>query len=126
MLDKVRIFMLEWSRKAAAADPAEGALVEHINDWLACMAADAVVKVSAGMDMHNVERLGAGEPLHPFMKIYRDGLGATLGRHDMKAEMGAAYYCPFVSRAAAEERVIRRSRAAAERMVADMVEKTRR
>lgn len=118
--------MLEWARRCAAADPVEGALLEHANDWFACMAADAVVKVAAGLDMHNTERLGAGAPLHPFMAIYRDGLGATLGRHDMRKEMGWAYYCPFKSRRAAEQEVIRKSRAAAERMVADMVERTRR
>lgn len=43
VLDKTRVFMLEWARKAEGA-PAEGALIEHVNDWFACMTADAVVK----------------------------------------------------------------------------------
>jgi hypothetical protein len=44
VLDKSRIFMLEWSKQAASAGP-EGTHIEHINDWFACMTADAVVKV---------------------------------------------------------------------------------
>lgn len=43
--------MGEWTRLTANA-PAEGVLIEHINDWFACMTADAVVKVRASSDMH--------------------------------------------------------------------------
>ena len=37
--------------------------MEHVNDWLTAMTADAVVSCSMGMDMRNVERLGAKQEL---------------------------------------------------------------
>lgn len=39
---------------------------------------------------------------------------------------GWSYYCPFVSRKDATDRILRRARAEGEEMVSDMVEKTRR
>ena len=50
---KTRAFVREWSNFQA------GEKVEHVNDWLTAMTADAVVSCSMGMDMRNVERLGA-------------------------------------------------------------------
>lgn len=44
VLDKTRVFMHAWAQKAGAAG-SEGALIDHVNDWFACMTADAVVKV---------------------------------------------------------------------------------
>ena len=137
--------MLEWARKAAGA-PAEGALVEHVNDWFACMTADAVVKarrgaarlarrrrarrgllgaaapckrvaprpcavtqhtpalpppradppphthtqttqVSMGFDMHNIERKGAGDALHPLITAFREGIAACFGQADLRKEL---------------------------------------
>ena len=40
-----------------------------------------------GMDMRNIERKGADQPLHPFIRVFRQGLGAVLGRADIKAEL---------------------------------------
>ena len=55
ILAKTRAFVREWSNFQA------GHQVEHVNDWLTAMTADAVVSCSMGMDMRNVERLGAGQ-----------------------------------------------------------------
>jgi len=55
ILAKTRAFVREWSNFKA------GHKVEHVNDWLTAMTADAVVSCSMGMDMRNVERLGANE-----------------------------------------------------------------
>ncbi|KAI8468257.1 MAG: cytochrome P450 [Monoraphidium minutum] len=125
ILDKTRAFVQEWDKRVAGAGP-QGALVPEINDWLACMTADAVVKCAVGLDMHNVERKGARQPLHPFMRIFRAGLSAGLGKGDIKGELGWSYYCPFVSKKAALYRILRRARKEAEDLVSDMVEKTRR
>jgi hypothetical protein len=155
--------------------------------------------------MRNVERKGAGQALHPFIRVFRTGLAAAQGLVDYKKEMvrpfidragaldrsvgcffccdaassdaataaaersvppptrcatpsfkkdppphptpphptpphptpphptpphptpqGAAYYCPFMNRKAVVQNVMDRSRAEAEEMVSDFVEKTRR
>ncbi|KIY92424.1 cytochrome P450 [Monoraphidium neglectum] len=125
ILDKTRVFMHEWSKRVAAAGP-EGALLEHANDWFACMTADAVVKCAIGLDMRNVERKGAGEALHPFIACFRGGIGALLGHADLKKEMGLSYYNPLASKKDALHRIVLRRREEAEAMVSDMVEKTRR
>lgn len=53
IMAKTRAFVREWSTFPT------GHKVEHVNDWLTAMTADAVVSCSMGMDMRNVERLGA-------------------------------------------------------------------
>jgi hypothetical protein len=53
----------------------EGHLVTHINEWLADMTSDAVVKAACGVDMHNIQRKGRGEPDHPLLAAWRE-LGA--------------------------------------------------
>ena len=53
IMAKTRAFLREWSNFPT------GHRVENVNDWLTAMTADAVVSCSMGMDMRNVERLGA-------------------------------------------------------------------
>jgi hypothetical protein len=45
-----------------------------------------------GVDMRNVERKGADQPLHPFISVFRTGLGAVLGNADLKSEMVRALF----------------------------------
>lgn len=49
-----------------------------------------------GLDMRNVERKGADQPLHPFIRVFRQGLGAALGRADLKEEMVRGWGAPSV------------------------------
>jgi hypothetical protein len=35
-------------------------VIRQVNEWLACMASDAVVVAASGWDMRNLERKGAG------------------------------------------------------------------
>ncbi|GBF99888.1 hypothetical protein Rsub_12684, partial [Raphidocelis subcapitata] len=125
ILDKTRSFMLEWSKITAGAT-SEGVLIDHINDWFSCMTADAVVKCSIGVDMRNVERKGSRSALHPFIRVFRQGIGAALGSYDLKQELGAAYYCPFVNKRAAMDGALKRARVEMEELVSDLVERTRR
>jgi hypothetical protein len=46
-----------------------------------------------GTDMHNVERKGAGEPLHPFIRVFRQGIMAALGQADLKEELVGGPVC---------------------------------
>lgn len=36
-------------------------VISEVNEWLACMASDAVVVAASGWDMRNTERKGCGE-----------------------------------------------------------------
>lgn len=63
VLDKTRIFMHEWTKIAAGAGP-EGVRVDHINDWFACMTADAVVKVRGALELPAALLNRIGLPQH--------------------------------------------------------------
>jgi cytochrome P450/NADPH-cytochrome P450 reductase len=89
ILSKTRAFVKEWSSLPS------GHLVKGVNDWLTAMTADAVVACSMGMDMRNVERLGAGEPPHPFVESFRFGLGYAGGTITARREYGLKRFVPF-------------------------------
>lgn len=84
LLDKTRSFCREWSKFAPGAE------IKEVPDWLACMAIDAMVKCLYGLDMRNVEKKSAGEPLHPFLNAFRDAVHiVTKKPADRRAELGA-------------------------------------
>jgi hypothetical protein len=37
--------------------------------------------------MRNVERKGSRSALHPFIRVFRQGIGAALGTYNLKEEM---------------------------------------
>ena len=86
---KTRAFMREWSKFEA------GHLVEDVNQWLTAMTADAVVRCSMGLDMHNIERLGAGEEPHELIEAFRFGLGVSIGSITARSEYGLKRFVPF-------------------------------
>jgi cytochrome P450 len=65
ILNKTEIFIKEWQKLGT------NGVIDDANDWLACMAADAVVKSVMDYDLCNVERKGNNQELHPFIKAFR-------------------------------------------------------
>ena len=45
------------------------------------------MQCSIGVDMRNVERKGSRSALHPFIRVFRQGIGAALGSYDLKQEL---------------------------------------
>ena len=89
IMAKTRAFLREWSNFPT------GHRVENVNDWLTAMTADAVVSCSMGMDMRNVERLGAKQEPHKFVETFREGLGISTGGINVKTEYGLKRFLPF-------------------------------
>jgi hypothetical protein len=103
ILDKTETFIRQWVKLG------KNGVVEDANDWLACMAADAVVKSAMDYDMCNVERKGNNQELHPFIQSFR--------------------YCIAHSKGATKPRDQNRflkEKKISEDMVKEIVEKTRK
>ena len=119
ILAKTRAFIREWSQLPA------GQRVDGVNDWLTAMTADAVVTCSMGLDMRNVERLGAKQPPHTFVDNFRIGLGVSTGSINAKSEYGWKRHLPFFDAAAKLVRKYQSAKADMQKQVEDMVEATR-
>ena len=119
ILAKTRAFIREWSHFRA------GERVEGVNDWLTAMTADAVVTCSMGMDMRNVERLGAKQPPHKFVDNFRMGLGVSTGSINAKSEYGWKRHLPFFNAAGKILAKYVAAKADMQRQVEEMVEATR-
>ena len=122
VLDAARQLAAELGAAAARTAPAP---VPSVDDWITAMTADAVVKVSLGMQMHNVKRLAAGEPVHDLLSSFAFGLKHAFGRSSRRdlapAERPRG---PFgVKKALALKYA--RCKAACAKNVADLVEATR-
>ncbi|CAK9092542.1 Bifunctional cytochrome P450/NADPH--P450 reductase 2 (CYP102A3) (Fatty acid hydroxylase CypB) (Flavocytochrome P450 102A3) [Includes: Cytochrome P450 102A3 [Durusdinium trenchii] len=116
---KTRAFVREWSNFKA------GHKVEHVNDWLTAMTADAVVSCSMGMDMRNVERLGAKQEPHKFVETFRSGLGLSVGAISEKSEYGLKRFLPFFDAKGKLKAKFDTVKKEMERQVEDLVEATR-
>jgi len=119
ILAKTRAFIREWSGFQA------GHRVEGVNDWLTAMTADAVVTCSMGVDMRNVERLGAREPPHKFVDTFRLGLGFVAGGITAKTEYGWKRFLPFFNAEGKLAARYKEAKAEMQRQVEEMVESTR-
>merc|ERR1719232_552405 len=80
ILEKTQSFVRQWTALG------NGYVIEDVQDWLTCMTADAVCKASMDMDMRNVERKGASEELHPFIKSFRYCVSAVKQRKEVEGE----------------------------------------
>mmetsp|Transcript_77557 Transcript_77557/g.136845 ORF Transcript_77557/g.136845 Transcript_77557/m.136845 type:complete len:1320 (-) Transcript_77557:350-4309(-) len=120
ILSKTRAFVQEWSRFPA------GYRLEGVNDWLTAMTADAVVACAMGMDMRNVERLGAGQAPHSFVDTFRFGLGYSTQSITAKSEYGWKRFMPFSGAEAELKARYAKAKADMQKQVEDMVEATRR
>ncbi|KIZ02858.1 NADPH--cytochrome P450 reductase [Monoraphidium neglectum] len=122
ILDKCRVYMHAWDKRAAGGE----ALIGGIHEWMSAFTADAIVKCIIGLDMHNIERLQTGEEAHLFMRTYRRANRVNM-RPDLKAELGAAkYYNPLVDKKAEHMRLVAEARRNTEEVIFDLVERTRR
>ncbi|CAL1146957.1 unnamed protein product [Cladocopium goreaui] len=119
ILAKTRAFVREWSNFKA------GHKVEHVNDWLTAMTADAVVSCSMGMDMRNVERLGANEEPHKFVETFRNGLGMSTGAISVKSEYGLKRFLPFYDANGKFAKKFEETKKEMQKQVEDLVEATR-
>lgn len=119
IIEKTRVFLREWS-----AFPA-GHTVEHVNHWLTAMTADAVVACSMGLDMQNIERMGSGQPAHPFIDAFRAGLGISSGGISTKSEFGVKRFLPFFNAEAKLQARYAKAKKDLDEMVEDMIERTR-
>ena len=119
ILAKTRAFVREWSNFKA------GHKVEHVNDWLTAMTADAVVSCSMGMDMRNVERLGANEEPHKFVETFRNGLGMSTGGINVQSEYGLKRFLPFFDAKGKFAKRFEATKKEMQRQVEDLVEATR-
>ena len=119
ILSKTRAFVAEWSKFEA------GHLVEGVNDWLTAMTADAVVSCSMGMDMRNVERLGAGEEPHKFVEAFRFGLGVSMGSITAESLYGMKRFLPFFDAEGKLQEKYEAAKKEMEKQVEDLVEATR-
>lgn len=120
VLAKTRSFVGEWSKFEA------GHLVEDVNEWLTAMTADAVVSCSMGMDMRNVERLGAKQAPHKFVETFRFGLGVSIGSITAQSEYGLKRFLPFFDAEGRLQAKYQESKKEMQRQVEDLVEATRR
>lgn len=119
IMAKTRVFIREWS-----AFPA-GHTVKDVNHWLTAMTADAVVTCSMGLDMRNVERMGSGEPPHPFIDNFRTGLGYFTGGLSTKSEYGWKRFLPFFGAGGKLKKKYLQAKKDLDAMVDQMVERTR-
>uniref|UniRef100_A0A7S4QGU7 NADPH--hemoprotein reductase n=1 Tax=Alexandrium monilatum TaxID=311494 RepID=A0A7S4QGU7_9DINO len=119
ILDKTRAFVREWSKFSA------GHRIEGVSDWLTSMTADAVVACSMGLDMQNVERMGAGKPPHPFIDNFRFGLGFVTGTINAKTEFGAKRFVPGFGAQAQLRKKYEQCKKTMEKLVDELVESTR-
>jgi len=120
ILAKTRAFVGEWSKFEA------GQLVEDVNEWLTAMTADAVVSCSMGMDMQNVERLGAKQAPHKFVETFRFGLGVSIGSITAQTEYGLKRFLPFFDAEGKLQQRYQASKKEMQRQVENLVEATRR
>lgn len=120
ILSKTRAFIKEWSSVQA------GHLMEDVNHWLTAMTADAVVTCSMGLDMRNVERMGAGEPPHPFVDSFRFGLGYIGGSITAKSEYGLLRFLPFFGATRRLEERYAACKETLQELIEGMVAETRR
>eukprot|EP00878_Enallax_costatus_P002291 GHUV01002466.1.p1 GENE.GHUV01002466.1~~GHUV01002466.1.p1 ORF type:complete len:1154 (+),score=313.19 GHUV01002466.1:119-3580(+) len=122
LLGKTRSFVSAWSQLAASSGT-----VTSVNDWLTCMTADAVVKASMGLDLANVERKAANEPLHPFIRAFRYAFKSVRGAATIQSEFGkAAALNPFFDGKEALADKLAAAIKTCEDTVDDMLEKTRK
>eukprot|EP00933_Yihiella_yeosuensis_P050527 TRINITY_DN4832_c1_g1_i1.p1 TRINITY_DN4832_c1_g1~~TRINITY_DN4832_c1_g1_i1.p1 ORF type:complete len:1333 (-),score=305.99 TRINITY_DN4832_c1_g1_i1:372-4370(-) len=119
ILSKTRAFVREWSQFHA------GHCVEDVNDWLTALTADAVVACSLGLDMRNVERLGAKELPHQFIDTFRFGLGYSTGAISAKTEFGLKRFLPFFGAQDKMDTKFQETVKSMHKQVEDMVEATR-
>lgn len=119
ILSKTRAFVREWSQFPA------GHRINNVNDWLTAMTADAVVNSSMGLDMRNVERLGSGQPPHPFVDTFRFGLGYVAKTITVKQQYGLKRLLPFFNAKGKLEAKYQEVRELMQKQIEDMIESTR-
>ncbi|CAJ1402651.1 unnamed protein product [Effrenium voratum] len=119
IFSKTRAFVGAWSNFEA------GQVVDHVNDWLTAMTADAVVSCSMGLDMRNVERLGAKQPAHKFVDTFRFGLGYVSGSISTKSEYGLKRFLPFYNAQGKLQQRYEDAKQEMQRQVEELVEATR-
>ena len=56
----------------------EGVTINNLNDWNSCFTFDTVMHASLGTDLGNLEALGTGKPLDPFLPAFRKAFGLNL------------------------------------------------
>ena len=54
------------------------ALISELNDWNSCFTFDTVMEASLGTDLKNLEALGEGRPLDPFLPAFRKAFQLNL------------------------------------------------
>ena len=69
VLDKARAFVATLRSRYAVGQP-----ITNFNAYLTAMTSDAVLLAALGLDAHSIQRLGAGEPLHPLLPAFNVGL----------------------------------------------------
>ncbi|KAF6264212.1 cytochrome P450 [Scenedesmus sp. NREL 46B-D3] len=121
IVKKTNNFVTEWSR----FEP--GHLVTGVNNWLACLTADAVIKAACNVDMDNIARRARDEPVHPILEMFRR-LGAINPATAKPWQVvGLANYLnPFYDTQAGQERLFNQLKGQLQGMVEELVEQTRR
>lgn len=100
--------------------------IDDVPEFLTAMTADAIVECSMGVDLKNVERIGAGEPAHDFVRLFRFCLGHSTGLLNPASEYGIKSKIPFSGYDADRlECAFRAAKRELEGMVEDMVENAR-
>ena len=69
VLDKCRVFVHTLRARHAVGQP-----IPNFNAYLTAMTSDAVLLAALGLEAHSIQRLGAGEPLHPLLPAFNVGL----------------------------------------------------
>eukprot|EP00882_Tetradesmus_deserticola_P009550 GHRQ01010084.1.p1 GENE.GHRQ01010084.1~~GHRQ01010084.1.p1 ORF type:complete len:489 (+),score=219.99 GHRQ01010084.1:196-1662(+) len=121
IVKKTHNFVAEWSRYKP------GHVVTGVNNWLACLTADAVIKAACNVDMDNIARRARDEPAHPILETFRR-LGAINPATAKPWQVvGLANYLnPFYDTEAGQERLYNQLKVQLQGMVEQLVEETRR
>ena len=130
IIRKTGVFIEQWANKLAQAKHETGNVdasfnVEDMPEFLTAMTADAVVECSMGLDLKNVERIGAGEPAHDFVRLFRFCFGHSVGMVTPRSEYGWRSLLLPGFGAARLEGAFRAAKRELESMVEDMVETAR-
>ncbi|WIA11150.1 hypothetical protein OEZ85_011289 [Tetradesmus obliquus] len=121
IVKKTNAFVAEWSR----FEPAH--LVTGVNNWLACMTADAVIKAACNVDMDNIARRARGEPAHPILETFRrlGSINPALAKPWQVVGL-ANFLNPFYDTKAGQERMYSQLKGQLQGMVEQLIEQTRR
>merc|ERR1711959_230603 len=74
IVDKSERYVDQLERRVGGGE----ALISELNDWNSCFTFDTVMEASLGTDLKNLEALGEGRPLDPFLPAFRKAFQLNL------------------------------------------------